>query len=137
MDQQVGEVRMSDAAAKVGDAVSDLAAQTKESVRDAVDRGKPMLHDLQASAGEAVDGATDLARKASTAGVQAATQASDAIQGVAREVGSQTGQAASAIYQQGARAGGYVSEFTAERPLAALLIAGVIGYALAYLIHRP
>jgi hypothetical protein len=37
---------------------------------------------------------------------------------------------------QGARAGGYLSRYAAQ-PLTALLIAGVLGYGLAYLIHRP
>jgi hypothetical protein len=84
---------------------------------------------LRASAGGAVGEATDLARKASDVGLQAVTQASDAIQGAAREVGSQA-------YQQGARARGYLAPFVTEQPLAALLIAGSIGYGLAYLMLR-
>src|SRR4029450_13704641 len=63
-------------------------------------------------------------------------QAAEAIQGVAAEVGNKVAQAATTAYQQGARAGGYVSQYTAEQPLTALLIAGAIGYGLAYLIHR-
>jgi hypothetical protein len=47
----------------------------------------------------------------STAGSQAVAQSGDAVQGVAREVGSQSGQAAATVYQQGARAGGSVSRF--------------------------
>jgi ElaB/YqjD/DUF883 family membrane-anchored ribosome-binding protein len=80
-----------------------------------------------------MDKAADLAQKASNAGVQAV----DAIQGVARDVGNKTSQAATSVYQQGARAGGYVSRYAAEQPLTALLIAGAIGYGIAYLIHRP
>src|SRR5271155_305187 len=37
-------------------------------------------------------------------------------------------------YEQGSVA---VARFTAEQPVTALLIAGLIGYGLAYLIHRP
>ena len=99
-------------------------------------KAKPVLRDLQASAGAAIDKAAGLVRDASSAGVQAVAQASDAIQGVAREVGNKVDQAATTAYQQGARAGGYVSQYTAEQPLTALLIAGAIGYGLAYLIHR-
>jgi ElaB/YqjD/DUF883 family membrane-anchored ribosome-binding protein len=134
MDQQHG---LSDATAKIGDTVSDLAAKTEKVVQDKIDQGKPLLRDLQASAGAAIDKASVLARDVSSAGIQAVTQASDAIQGAAREVGNKVEQAATTAYQQGARAGGYVSRYAAEQPLAALLIAGAIGYGLAYLIHRP
>jgi ElaB/YqjD/DUF883 family membrane-anchored ribosome-binding protein len=133
MDQQHG---VSDAAARVGDTVSDLAAKTEKVVQDKIDQGKPLLRDLQASAGAAIDKAAGLARDASSAGIQAVGQATDAIQGAAREVGKQVDQAVTAAYEQSARAGGYVSRYAAEQPLAALLIAGAIGYGLAYLIHR-
>jgi ElaB/YqjD/DUF883 family membrane-anchored ribosome-binding protein len=136
MDQQ-GERMVSDATAKVGDTVSDLAAKTEKVVQDKIEQGKPVLRELQASAEAAIDKAAGLAREASSAGIQAVTQASDAIQGAAGEVGSKVEQAAATAYQQGARAGGYVSRYAAEQPLAALLIAGAIGYGLAYLIHRP
>ncbi len=136
MDQQRDESGMSDSAAKVGEKVGNLAAQTQGTVRDAIDRGKPMLQNLQASAGEAMGQATDLARQASTASVQAVTQASDAVQGAARQVGNQASQAAAKVYEQGAWAGGNITRFTAEQPLTALLIAAAIGYGVAYLIHR-
>ena len=127
---------VSDATAKVGDTVSDLAAKTEKVVQDKIDQGRPALRDLQASAGAAIDKAAGLARDASSSGVQAVAQASDAIQGVARDVGNKVDQAAITAYQQGARASGYVSRYAAEQPLTALLIAGAIGYGLAYLIHR-
>jgi ElaB/YqjD/DUF883 family membrane-anchored ribosome-binding protein len=122
MDQQRGEAVMSDAAAKVGGTVSDLITKTEKTVQD-----------LRDTAGAAMDKAADLARKASTVGVQAV----DAIQDAARDVGNQASQAATTVYQQGARAGGSVSRYAAEQPLTALLIAGAIGYGIAYLIHRP
>jgi ElaB/YqjD/DUF883 family membrane-anchored ribosome-binding protein len=136
MDQQRGEGMVSDATAKVGDTVSDLATKAEKMAQDKIDQGKPVLRDLQASAGAAIDKAAGLARDASSAGIQAVAQASDAIQGAAREVGKQVDQAVTTAYQQSTRAGGYVSRYAAEQPLAALLIAGAIGYGLAYLIHR-
>jgi ElaB/YqjD/DUF883 family membrane-anchored ribosome-binding protein len=129
MDHQRGEDVVSDAAAKVG----DFGAKAGEMVQDKIDQSKPVLRDLQESATVAVDKAADLARKVSTAGVQAV----DAIQGAARDVGNQVGQAATTVYQQGAQVGGSVSRYAAEQPVTALLIAGAIGYGLAYLIHRP
>ena len=129
MDQQRGEGVVSNTTGKIGDTVSDLAAK--------IDQAKPVFRDLQAGAGAVIDKAAGLARDASSAGIEAVAQASDAIQGAAREVGNKVTQAATTAYEQGARAGGYVSRYAAEQPLAALLIAGAIGYGLAYLIHRP
>src|SRR5215472_10580073 len=132
MDQQQGEAAISDAAAKVGSTVSNLTTETGKIVQDKIDQAKPAFRDLRESASVAMDKATDLAQKASNAGVQAV----DAVQGVARDVANQAGQAVTAVYQQGARAGGSVSLYTAEQPLTALLVAAAIGYGIAYLIHR-
>ena len=132
MDQQ-GEAAVSDAAAKVGDTVSEFAAKSEKIAQDKIDQAKPVLRNLRETAGAAMDQATDLAHKASTAG----TQAVDAIQGAARDVGNQATRVASAVYEQGTRAGGSVTRYTAEQPLTALLIAAAIGYGIAYRIHRP
>ena len=132
MDQQQGEAFMSDAATKVGDLVDNLTTKTHETIQDNIDAAKPALRDLRESAGAAMDKAADLAQKASAAGVQAL----DAVHDTARDVANQAGQAATAIYQQGARAGGSVGRFAAEQPLSALLVAAAIGYGIAYLIHR-
>jgi hypothetical protein len=112
MDQQQGEAVMSETAAKVGDTVGDLTASTGKLVQDKIDQAKPVLRDLRESAGAAMDKAADLAQKASNAGVQAV----DAIQGVARDVGNQTSQAVTSAYQQGTRAGDYVSRYAATGP---------------------
>jgi len=124
---------MSDAATKVGDTVGNLAARSEKVVQDRIDQAKPVLRDLQESAGAVMDSAADLAQKASSAGVLAV----DAVQGAARDVANQASQAAATVYQQGARAGASVSRLAAEQPLTALLIAAAIGYGAAYLIHRP
>ena len=122
---------------RVEDVVTDTVAEVGDAAKGKLDQGKEVFEGLQASAGEALGKATALVREVSTAGSQAVAQSGDAVQGVAREVGSHAGQAAATVYQQGARAGGYLSRFAAEQPLTALLIAGVLGYGLAYLIHRP
>ena len=132
MDQQQGEAAVRDAAAKVGDTVGSLTAEAGNVVQDKIDQAKPMPRDLKESAGVAMDKAADLAQKASNAGVQAV----DAVQGVARDVANQASQAATAVYQQGARTGGSVSRYAAEQPVTAVLVAAAIGYGIAYLIHR-
>jgi hypothetical protein len=136
MDQQRDKGGISDSTTKEGEKVGDLEAQTQKTVHDTIERGKPIVYDLQAKAGEAMGQATDLARKVSDAGLQTVTQASDAVQGAARQVGNQASQAASKIYEQGTWAGGHIARFTAEQPLTALLMAAAIGYGIAYLIHR-
>ena len=132
MEQQ-GETAVSDTAAKVGDTVAEFAAKSGKMAQDKIDQAKPVLRNLRETAGAAMDQATDLAHKASAAGAQAV----DTIQGAARDVGNQASQAATTVYQQGARAGGSVSRYTAEQPLTALLVAAAIGYGISYLIHRP
>ena len=132
MDQQQGEAAISDAEAKVGNTVSNLTTEAGRVAQDKLDQAKPGIRELRESAGAAMDKAADLAQKASNAGIQAV----DTVQGVARDVANQASQAATAVYQQGARAGGSVSHYTAEQPLTALLIAAAIGYGIAYLIHR-
>ena len=131
MDQQ-GEAAVSDAAAKIGDTLGDITAKSEKMAQDKIEQAKPVLRELRETAGAAMDKATDLAHKASTAGAQAV----DAIQGAARDVGNQASRAASAVYEQSARAGGSVTRYTTEQPLTALLIAAAIGYGIAYLIHR-
>jgi ElaB/YqjD/DUF883 family membrane-anchored ribosome-binding protein len=124
MDQQRSSDVVSDKTAEA----SDLSVNAEKTVQDKIDQSKPVLQNLQETAGAAIDKATDLAHKASAPMVQAA----DAIHGIAQDVG----QAANTVYQQGARAGGSVSRYTSEQPLTALVIAGAIGYGLARLIHR-
>jgi hypothetical protein len=133
MDQQRGEDIVSDTTEEVGSTIAGPGATIGNLAQDRVDQSKSVLRDLQESAAAAVDKTADLARKVSAPAVQAA----DTIQGIARDVGNQVGQAASTVCDQGARAGGSVTRYTAEQPLTALVIAGAIGYGLAYLIHRP
>jgi len=63
-------------------------------------------------------------------------QAGEIVQSAAREAGNQATQAATNLYQQGSRAGDFISRYTAAQPITALLVASAIGYGLAYLIHR-
>jgi hypothetical protein len=54
---------------------------------------------------------------------------------LAQRAREQASMATEALYRQGTRAGEYLTRNVNEYPLAALLIAGAIGYGLAYLIH--
>jgi hypothetical protein len=82
-------------------------------------------------AANALDAGSDLAGKAQTAAAAAGSTIRDA----AVETGKQVSDAAAKTYAQGAQAAEYVSRNTAEQPLLALLVAGAIGYGIAYMIH--
>jgi hypothetical protein len=54
-----------------------------------------------------------------------------------RRTREQAGAAAEQLYQKGARASEYMTENVRTYPITALIVAGLIGYAMAYLIHAP
>src|SRR5215207_2970900 len=56
-------------------------------------------------------------------------------QDLARQAREQAGAAGEQLYEQGARAGEYLTENVKAYPATALLVAGAIGYGIAYLIH--
>jgi ElaB/YqjD/DUF883 family membrane-anchored ribosome-binding protein len=129
MDEQRIQDRVSETTEKIGTMASDAAKQAGATMQGKLEQGKTIIQDAQT-------GAAALARQASEAGRQAMAQAGELVQGAAREVGNQATQAATNLYQQGSRAGDFISRYTAEQPVTALLVAGAIGYGLAYLIHR-
>ena len=129
MDEQRVQDRVSETTEKVGTMASDAAKQAGASMQGTLEQGKAMIQDAQTSA-------ATLARQASETGRQAMAQAGEMVQGAAREASNQATQAATNLYQQGSRAGDFISQYAAEQPVTALLVAGAIGYGLAYLIHR-
>jgi hypothetical protein len=82
--------------------------------------------------GDRVGKAADEARDR----ISAAAEAGSTIQKAAVETAKQISNAAAEAYRQGARAGKSVSQNTAEQPLLALLIAGAIGFGIAYMVYR-
>jgi len=129
MDQQRIQNAAAEAAERVSEVAGDVAQQAGARLQGKFDQGKAMIEGAQA-------GAATLARQASEVGRQAMAQAGEMIQGAARQAGDQAAQAATNLYQQSSRAGDFVSRYAAEQPITALLLAGAIGYGLAYLIHR-
>jgi ElaB/YqjD/DUF883 family membrane-anchored ribosome-binding protein len=104
--------------ASAKDTVLDRAReQTQELAGDAMERTRATVRNLseQARAAMADRGAT--------------------AQELARRAREQAAMASDVLYQQGTRAGEYLTRNVNEYPLAALLIAGAVGYGLAYLIH--
>ena len=73
-------------------------------------------------------GMMDMARNVGEQAWAAASNPVATAQDLARRAGEQT-------YEQGARAGQYLTRNVNEYPLTALFIAGAIGYGLGYLFH--
>jgi ElaB/YqjD/DUF883 family membrane-anchored ribosome-binding protein len=118
MDQTRAREIAKEAGAQAGKTINDAEQRAEAAVRPALDQGKA--------------GVQDLANRASAAGTQTAGQVSEFIE----EVAPQARQVAGNLYDQGARAGENVRQYAAQQPLTAMLIAGGIGFALGYLIHR-
>ena len=93
------------------------------------------MQQAKSTANQAIEQAKTMARDL---GEQARTVASDpaaSAQDLARRAREQAGVAGDALYRQGQRAGEYLTQNVNEYPLTALLIAGMIGYGLAFLVH--
>ncbi len=91
--------------------------------------------------GETMDQAVTMARnvvgeQAWSAAADVATNAGNAAQDLARRAREQTSATADTLYKQGARASEYLTRNVNEYPLTALLIAGAIGYGIAFLMHN-
>jgi ElaB/YqjD/DUF883 family membrane-anchored ribosome-binding protein len=84
-----------------------------------------------AKPGQAENIASNLGEQARTAIGEVGATAEE----LAHRAREQASVATDALYQQATRTGEYLSRNVNEYPLPALLIAGAIGYGLAYLIH--
>jgi ElaB/YqjD/DUF883 family membrane-anchored ribosome-binding protein len=107
----------------------DAGEQASKTVNEATQR---VVAQVQPALDQAKATAQDLGNRASEAGRQAMDRAGELVESVA----PQAKQVASNLYDQGAQSGEYVRQYAAQQPLTAMLVAGVIGYTLGYLIHR-
>jgi ElaB/YqjD/DUF883 family membrane-anchored ribosome-binding protein len=85
-----------------------------------------------AKAGET---AQDLANRVAEQARPAIAKITETAQDFANRAREQAAPTAQAVYDQGARAGEYVTRNVHQYPATALLIAAAVGYGLAYLIH--
>jgi ElaB/YqjD/DUF883 family membrane-anchored ribosome-binding protein len=108
----------------------EVAKAAAEEARKGTNEAGP---DVQSTLDRTKSMVEDQANRASEIGGQVMGRAGEFIQGVA----PQAQEVASNLYDQGSQSGDYVRRYTAQQPIAALLVAGAIGYTLGYLIHRP
>jgi ElaB/YqjD/DUF883 family membrane-anchored ribosome-binding protein len=102
------------------------------SARQDASRIGEQAHSAMAKAGET---AQDLANRAREQVAPAIAKVTETAQDLAHRTREQAAPAAQVVYDQGARAGQYVTRNVHDYPATALLIAAAIGYSLAYLIH--
>jgi ElaB/YqjD/DUF883 family membrane-anchored ribosome-binding protein len=136
-----------------GGKIPSDANNTADKAKPALDQHKGDMPEAQRAAGDVLTQAKDVAgeviSKAKTAagdfieknlGEDALKQVAEDLGGqaqdIARRARDQAGVAAQNVYQQGSRAGAYLSQNAQANPVSAVLIAGAIGFGLAYLIHR-
>jgi|SRR6266404_4799682 len=103
--------------------------------KTALDQGREQAQRAGTMAGNTLEQAKAMARDVGEQARAAAADAGATAQDLARRGREQVAAASDALYQQSMRAGEYLTENVNEYPLTALLIAGAIGYGIAFLIH--
>jgi ElaB/YqjD/DUF883 family membrane-anchored ribosome-binding protein len=104
--------------------IADQASEFGKRAAAGAEHAKEMAQQTAAQAAEMAKSAAE------TLG-----DARDAAWDVAQKAGTQARHTAAGAYRRGERAARDIGERVEERPLAALLIAGAVGYAIAYLLH--
>jgi ElaB/YqjD/DUF883 family membrane-anchored ribosome-binding protein len=117
MDQSKPREIAKNAAEQASKAANDAVQRVGAQVQPAFDRGKAAVQDL--------------ANQASEASRQVADRAGELIESAT----SQVRQAGSNLYDRGSRSGEYVRQYATEQPVTALLLAGLLGFTLGYLIR--
>src|SRR6476619_407395 len=125
-----------------GGAATELARHYGEHGHPATPAAGPPAQDAGhrgdeagATASGATETARDMANRAAEQARSAVAQAGETAQDLANRAREQAAPAAQAVYDQGARAGEYMTRNVHQYPTTALLIAAAVGYGLAYLIH--
>jgi ElaB/YqjD/DUF883 family membrane-anchored ribosome-binding protein len=117
MDQTRTNDAAKEAAEQAGKTATDAAKRLGEQMQPALDQGKAVVQDL--------------ANRASEVGRQSMGRAGE----LADRVAPQARQVASNLYEQGSRSGQAVRQYASQEPFAAMLVAGLIGFTLGYLIR--
>jgi hypothetical protein len=98
--------------------------------------GIPSREDTMRTIGETMDQARAVALNATDQVWSAASTVGTAAQNLAVQAREQTSMATEMLHQRGARAGEYLTRNVNAYPLTALMLAAMVGYGTAYLLHR-
>jgi vacuolar-type H+-ATPase subunit H len=91
---------------------------------------------LAGKAADRIDAASQQAKGIAQRAAQTAQETGEAAWDVAQRAGAQARDVAGRAYAQGERTARELAHRVEEQPLTALLIAGAVGYAIAYLVHH-
>ena len=91
---------------------------------------------LAGKAAERIDAASQQAKDMAQRAAQTAQETGEAAWDVAQRASAQARDVAGQAYAQGERTARELARRVEEQPLVALLIAGAVGYAIAYLLHH-
>ena len=119
--------------------LTDDTLTQEQAVEVARKRGEDALYQGRRATANAEDGRGQVRTMGRAVGDQVRSAVSDAgatAQDLARRAREEAALASDVFYQQGARTGKYLIQNVNEYPLTALLIAGGIGYGMAYLMLR-
>jgi hypothetical protein len=129
LSQQVG--KLGDKAATAVDAAAEQAKDMAHRASAASQQAGKLGDKAAATIDTAADQAKDMAQRAASVAQETVRTASET-GAAAWEVAQKAGAEAYARGERGARE---LAERIEQRPIAALLIAGALGYAVAYLVH--
>jgi uncharacterized protein YjbJ (UPF0337 family) len=123
---------------KVEEAVGGLTGDTRTKLEGKLDQGAGKV---QGAFGKAIDdlGGNAIADRAASFVKQATAvgeNAASAVQDAAQKAGAQASDFGERLYDESRRAGQSIGRSIEEQPLAAVLVAAALGYAVAYLMHR-
>ena len=122
-------------ATNMADDASKLAAKASERIDTASQQAKDMAQRAGQKTTDRIDSMSDQAKDLAQRAAQTVQETSEAAWDVAQKAGAQARQTAGQVYAQGERTARDLARRVEEQPLAALLIAGAVGYAMAYLLH--
>jgi uncharacterized protein YjbJ (UPF0337 family) len=123
---------------KIEEAVGGLTGDTRTKLEGKLHEGAGKV---QSAFGKAMDdiGGTAIVDRASSFVKQATAageNAASVVQDAAQKAGAQASDFGERLYDESRRAGQSIGRTIEEQPLAAVLVAAAIGYAIAYLMHR-
>jgi ElaB/YqjD/DUF883 family membrane-anchored ribosome-binding protein len=121
--------------------VSGSMGAASEKAKDAAQAGSEWATHMVGAAGDKVRGAADkteqaggIAEKAKGTTDHASECVNQATEAIA-DMASGAGDATQRMREQANRVGANIGRRAQEQPLAAFLVAGTVGYVLAYLLH--
>jgi ElaB/YqjD/DUF883 family membrane-anchored ribosome-binding protein len=125
----------SEMATNLADDASKLAQKASDRIDAASEETKDMAQRAARKASDRIDTVSDQAKDMAQRAARTAQETGEAAWDVAQRAHAQAREVAGEAYAQGERTARELARRVEEQPLMALLIAGAVGYAMAYLLH--